>query len=68
MYSPARSGARVRERLTRLEAEVDMAKSLVGNLGEPFRPESTTTPTAGLLDLIKAKAKGRSCRAQDGTR
>jgi DNA end-binding protein Ku len=42
------------------KAEVDMAKSLVENLSEPFRPERyDDTYRKELLDLIKAKAKGK---------
>src|ERR687898_3487224 len=46
---------------TRLQkAEVDMAKSLVENLSEPFKPEKyDDTYRKELLDLIKAKAKGK---------
>src|SRR5919109_692904 len=41
------------------KAEVDMAKSLVENLSEPFKPEKyDDTYRKELLDLIKAKAKG----------
>ena len=37
-----------------------MAKSLVENLGEPFKPEKYTDAyRKELLDLIRAKAKGR---------
>src|SRR5829696_8318722 len=42
------------------KAEVDMAKSLVENLSEPFEPEKyDNTYRKELLDLIKAKAKGK---------
>ena len=42
------------------KAEVEMAKSLVENLGEPFKPEKYTDAyRKELLDLIRAKAKGR---------
>ena len=42
------------------KAEVDMAKSLVENLSEPFRPDKyDDTYRKELLDLIKAKAKGK---------
>jgi DNA end-binding protein Ku len=42
------------------KAEVDMAKSLVENLSEPFKPEKyDDTYRKELLDLIKAKAKGQ---------
>ena len=42
------------------KAEVEMAKALVENLGEPFEPEKyTDTYRKELLDLIRAKAKGR---------
>jgi DNA end-binding protein Ku len=42
------------------KAEVEMAKSLVENLSEPFRPEKyDDTYRKELLDLIKAKAKGK---------
>jgi DNA end-binding protein Ku len=46
---------------TRLQkAEVDMAKSLVENLGGSFKPEKyDDTYRKELLDLIKAKAKGK---------
>ena len=41
------------------KAEVDMAKSLVENLSEPFKPDKyDDTYRKELLDLIKAKAKG----------
>jgi DNA end-binding protein Ku len=40
--------------------EVEMAKALVENLGEPFKPEKYTDAyRKELLDLIRAKAKGR---------
>src|SRR5918997_346238 len=40
--------------------EVEMAKSLVENLSEPFKPEKyDDTYRKELLDLIRAKAKGR---------
>src|SRR2546423_13327181 len=42
------------------KAEVEMAKALVENLGEPFEPEKyTDTYRKELLDLIRAKAKGQ---------
>src|SRR5437764_8081280 len=42
------------------KAEVEMAKSLVENLGEPFEPEKyDDTYRKELLDLIRAKAKGK---------
>jgi len=42
------------------KAEVEMAKSLVENLSEPFKPEKyDDTYRKELLDLIKAKAKGQ---------
>jgi DNA end-binding protein Ku len=42
------------------KAEVEMAKTLVENLGEPFEPEKYTDAyRKELLDLIRAKAKGR---------
>src|ERR687888_563624 len=42
------------------KAEVEMAKSLVDTLGEPFEPEKYTDAyRKELLDLIRAKAKGR---------
>jgi DNA end-binding protein Ku len=42
------------------KAEVEMAKSLVENLSEPFRPEKYTDAyRKELLDLIRAKAKGK---------
>lgn len=41
------------------KAEVEMAKSLVENLSEPFNPEKyDDTYRKELLDLIRAKAKG----------
>jgi DNA end-binding protein Ku len=41
------------------KAEVDMAKSLVENLSEPFKPEKyDDTYRKELLDLIRAKAEG----------
>ncbi len=41
-------------------AEVEMAKSLVENLSEPFEPEKyDDTYRKELLDLIRAKAKGQ---------
>jgi DNA end-binding protein Ku len=41
-------------------AEVEMAKSLVQNLSEPFEPEKyDDTYRRELLDLIRAKAKGQ---------
>jgi DNA end-binding protein Ku len=41
-------------------AEVDMAKSLVENLSEPFDPEKyDDTYRKELLDLLRAKAKGK---------
>jgi len=47
-----------RTRLTK--AEVEMAKSLVENLSGSFRPEKyDDTYRKELLDLIRAKAKGR---------
>ena len=47
---------------TRLQkAEVDMAKSLVENLTDSFKPEKyDDTYRKELLDLIKAKAKGKT--------
>jgi len=40
--------------------EVEMAKSLVENLSEPFRPEKyDDTYRKELLDLLRAKAKGK---------
>jgi DNA end-binding protein Ku len=46
---------------TRLQkTEVEMAKSLVENLSEPFKPEKyDDTYRKELLDLIRAKAKGQ---------
>ena len=42
------------------KAEVDMAKSLVENLSEPFEPEKyDNTYRKELLDLIRAKAEGQ---------
>ena len=42
------------------EAEVDMAKSLVENLSEPFEPgKYDDTYRKELLELIRAKAKGK---------
>ncbi|CAN5138661.1 Ku protein [soil metagenome] len=42
------------------KAEVEMAKSLVENLSEPFEPEKLDDNyRKELLDLIRAKAKGR---------
>jgi DNA end-binding protein Ku len=42
------------------KAEVEMAKSLVENLSEPFKPEKyDDTYRKELLDLIKKKAKGQ---------
>jgi DNA end-binding protein Ku len=42
------------------KAEVEMAKSLVENLSEPFKPEKyDDTYRKELLDLIRAKAKGK---------
>jgi DNA end-binding protein Ku len=42
------------------KAEVEMAKSLVENLSEPFKPEKYDDRyRKELLDLIRAKAKGR---------
>src|SRR5919198_1158728 len=42
------------------KAEVEMAKSLVKNLGESFKPEKYTDAyRKELLDLIRAKAKGK---------
>src|ERR671924_328464 len=42
------------------KAEVEMAKTLVENLSEPFKPEKYTDAyRKELLDLIRAKAKGR---------
>ena len=42
------------------KAEVEMAKSLVENLSEPFEPEKyDDTYRKELLDLIKAKAEGQ---------
>src|ERR671931_290540 len=42
------------------KAEVEMATALVENLGEPFKPEKYTDAyRKELLDLIRAKAKGR---------
>jgi DNA end-binding protein Ku len=42
------------------KAEVEMAKSLVENLSEPFDPEKyDDTYRKELLDLLRAKAKGR---------
>jgi len=42
------------------KAEVEMAKALVENLGEPFKPEKYTDAyRKELLELIRAKAKGR---------
>ena len=41
-------------------AEVEMAKSLVENLSEPFQPEKyDDTYRKELLDLIQAKAEGQ---------
>jgi DNA end-binding protein Ku len=43
------------------KAEVEMAKSLVENLSEPFKPEKyNDTYRKELLDLIRAKAKGQA--------
>jgi DNA end-binding protein Ku len=43
------------------KAEVEMAKSLVENLSEPFKPEKyDDTYRKELLDLIRAKAEGQS--------
>jgi DNA end-binding protein Ku len=52
-------------------AEVEMAKSLVENLSEPFRPEKyDDTYRKELLDLIQAKAEGQPLpeptKEQDG--
>ena len=52
-------------------AEVEMAKSLVENLSEPFKPEKyDDTYRKELLDLIQAKAKGQPlpepAKEQDG--
>ena len=52
-------------------AEVEMAKSLVENLSEPFKPEKyDDTYRKELLDLIQAKAEGQSlpepAKEQDG--
>jgi DNA end-binding protein Ku len=42
------------------KAEVDMAKSLVENLSEPFKPEKyNDTYRKELLSLIRKKAKGQ---------
>jgi DNA end-binding protein Ku len=42
------------------KAEVDMAKSLVENLSDEFKPEKyDDTYRKELLDLIRAKAKGK---------
>src|SRR6266545_6905981 len=41
------------------KAEVEMAKSLVENLSEPFKPETDDQYRKELLGLIRAKAKGR---------
>jgi DNA end-binding protein Ku len=42
------------------EAEVEMAKTLIENLSAPFDPEKyTDTYRKELLDLIRAKAKGK---------
>src|SRR5438105_3423635 len=42
------------------KAEVEMAKTLVENLGEPFEPRKYTDAyRKELLDLIRAKAKGK---------
>jgi DNA end-binding protein Ku len=42
------------------KAEVEMAKSLVENLSEPFKPEKyDDTYRKELLDLIRAKAEGQ---------
>jgi len=42
------------------KAEVDMAKSLVENLSEPFKPEKyDDTYRKELLELLRAKAKGQ---------
>ena len=42
------------------KAEVEMAKSLVENLSEPFKPEKyDDTYRKELLDLIQAKAEGQ---------
>jgi DNA end-binding protein Ku len=41
-------------------AEVDMAKSLIENLSEPFKPEKyDDTYRKELLELLRAKAKGK---------
>jgi DNA end-binding protein Ku len=41
-------------------AEIEMAKSLIENLSEPFTPEKyDDTYRKELLDLVKAKAKGK---------
>jgi DNA end-binding protein Ku len=43
------------------KAEIEMAKSLVENLSEPFKPEKyNDTYRKELLDLIRAKAEGQS--------
>jgi DNA end-binding protein Ku len=42
------------------KAEVEMAKSLVENLSEPFKPQKyDDTYRKELLDLIRAKAEGQ---------
>jgi DNA end-binding protein Ku len=42
------------------KAEVDMAKSLVENLSDSFKPEKyDDNYRKGLLELIRAKAKGQ---------
>jgi DNA end-binding protein Ku len=42
------------------KAEIEMAKSLIENLSEPFTPEKyDDTYRKELLDLVKAKAKGK---------
>jgi DNA end-binding protein Ku len=54
---PERSDGRVRLQ----KPEVEMAKSLVENLSEPFKPEKyDDTYRKELLDLLRAKAKGKA--------
>jgi DNA end-binding protein Ku len=53
---PERSDGKVRLQ----KPEVEMAKSLVENLSEPFKPEKyDDTYRKELLDLLRAKAKGK---------
>jgi len=55
-----RKPERVNGKARLLKAEVEMAKSLVENLSDSFEPEKyDDTYRKELLDLIRAKAKGR---------